>query len=53
MPILGTLSNSVKDLDRKSKAKETEFNKDTQKEWQQREDIEETSVIDQIKNCGS
>ena len=49
MTIVETLSNSVKDLDRKSKAKETEFNKDTRKEWQRREYIEETSVIDQIK----
>ena len=52
MPILGTLSNPVKDLDRKAKAKETEFNKDAQKYWQQREDIGYTSVLDQMQQLG-
>ena len=36
IPKVGTLSNEVKYLDRKSKAKEKEFNKDTCKEWQRR-----------------
>ena len=31
IPIVGALSNAVKDLDRKAKAKETESNKDVRK----------------------
>ena len=45
MPIVGKLSNSVKDLDRKARSKETEFNKYVRKEWQRREDIGDTSVL--------
>ena len=36
IPIVGTLSITVKDLDQKAKAKETDFNKDARKEWKQR-----------------
>ena len=49
MPIVETLSNAVNDLDRKAKDKETEFNKDAQKEWQQREDIGETSIPEKMQ----
>ena len=49
MPILGTLSNSVKYLDRKAKAKDTEFNKDARKYWQRREDIGDASVLEKMQ----
>ena len=52
MPILGTLSSSVKDLDRKAKSKETDFNKDARKYWQRREDIGETSVLEKMQQLG-
>ena len=45
MPIVGKLSNSVKNLDRKAKPKEIDFNKDAQNEWQWREDIGENNII--------
>ena len=50
--MVGKLSNAVKDLDRKAKAKETEFNKDEQKEWKRREEIGDTSVIEKMKQLG-
>ena len=53
MPIVGTLSNTVKDLDRKAKAKETEFKNHARKEWQQREEIGENSVVEKMKKRGS
>ena len=48
MPIVGTLSNSVKDLDRKSKSKK----KSWRKEWQRREDIGETNVLEKLQQLG-
>ena len=52
MSIVGPLSNEVTDLYRKTKAKETEFNKDGQKECQQREDIGENSVLEKTQQLG-
>ena len=46
IPIVGTLSNSFKYLYRKEKSKEKEFNKDAQKEWQQREEIGDKTVLE-------
>ena len=48
IPMVETLSNTVKDLDRKAKAKDTEFRKDARKECQRREDIGETSVLEKM-----
>ena len=48
IPMVGKLSNAVKDLDRKAKAKETEFNKDEWKEWKRIEEIGDTSVIEKM-----
>ena len=52
MTIVETLSNSVKDSDRKAKSKEIDFNKDEQKEWQQREEIGETSILEKTQQMG-
>ena len=52
MTIVETLSNSVKDSDRKAKSKEIDFNKDEQKEWQQREKIGETSILEKTQQMG-
>ena len=52
MPILETLSNAANDLYRKEKSKEIQFNKYAHKEWQQREEIGETSVLDEIQQLG-
>ena len=52
MTIVGTLSNVVKDLDQKAKAKDTEFNKNAQKECQRREEIGDTSVIEKMQQLG-
>ena len=52
MPILGTLSNEFKDLDRNSKAKEIDFRNDARKEWQRREEIGETIVLEKMQQLG-
>ena len=53
MPIVGTLSNAVKDLYQKAKAKETYFKKDAHKEWKRREDIGETRVLEKMQQLGN
>ena len=52
MPIVGTLSNSVKDLDLKSESKEKEFNKDARKEWQRIKEIWDTRVLEKMQQLG-
>ena len=52
MPIVGTLSNAGKDLNRKAKDKDTEFNKYARKEWQRGEYIGENRVLEKIQQLG-
>ena len=52
IPIVGALSDAVKELYRKAKAKETEFNKDARKEWQRIEDTRETRVLEKMQQLG-
>ena len=51
--IVGKLSNAVNDLYRQEKAKDKCFNRDSGKEWQQREDIGETRVLEKIQQRGN
>ena len=49
MPIVGTLSNAVNNLEWKAKAKYTMFNKYVRKGCQQREDIGDTIFLEKMQ----
>ena len=52
IPIVGTLSNIVKDLDQKAKDKETYIKNDARKEWKRIKEIGDNSVLEKMQQMG-